>query len=177
MVNGMVWSRTLTPPPGSAVSNKMAKDMAQTEMSTVPTRLGVLEHGYQALSQGFEAHRSEVRSSFLGVQQALERMSGEIARRAQPTNWTGIIASIACTVAVFSAIFGLAEWRVANATNPLKEINISQQEQIKSLYQLTSDMRIRIAVIESENNRVKIEQDARIRARVDIDTRARESAK
>lgn len=81
----------------------------------IPTRVGVLEHGVQELKAGLESHRGESREGFRTIDAAISRLAGDIAKKAQPTNWFAILAAGAATVSIVGGIFALAEWRITTA--------------------------------------------------------------
>lgn len=89
--------------------------MAATEHARIPERVGILEHGLQKLETGLESHRGESREGFAKVFSAIERLAGDVAKRAHPTNWFAIIAAGAAAVSILGGIFALAEWRITSA--------------------------------------------------------------
>lgn len=152
-----------------------ARSMATSEQHALPTRVSVLEHGVQELKTGLDGHRGETRAAFSALQQSLERLGNDIASRGNPTNWYGLISSAAATVMIVGAIFGLAEWRVANASTPLYEALKESRATDRRTTEQIVELRVKQAVMEAQSRRVEQEQDARIRSRVESETRAREA--
>jgi hypothetical protein len=104
----------------------------------------VLEHGIQALKADLNGNR---------------------------TNWYGLLSAAAAALVIVGSIFGLAEWRVSNAQAPLVEAAREARKAIQHSTDMLVEIRIKQGVMEAENNRVKVEQEARIRARVDAEQR------
>lgn len=152
----------------------MAARMATTDQGTLPTRVSVLEHGVQELRTGLDGHRNETRAGFQSLQATLERVGTEVANRARPTNWSGIIGAVASTIMIVGAIFGLAEWRVSNAVAPINEFRIERGVILRAMAEELVQLRIKLAVLEVGERRVRVEEEARIGARVNAEQRARE---
>lgn len=98
----------------------------------------------------------------------------DVGKAGRPTNWYGLISAAAATVVIVGAIFGLAEWRVANASTPLYEAARETRANLQKAQEQLIELRIKQAVSAAENERIKIEQEARIRSRVDAEQRATE---
>lgn len=144
------------------------------ENSTLPVRVSVLEHGVQELKSGLDGHRGETRIAFSSLQNTLERMSADIASRAQPTNWFGFIGAIGATVATLAMVLGLAEWRVTAAVAPIDAFRVERGVVLRQMAGEIQDLKVSMAVLQAEHARVKIEQEARIRSRVEAEARAQE---
>lgn len=138
----------------------------------IPIRLTVVEHNVAELKTGLDGHRNESRQGFGALQASLDRLSSDVAKRATPTNWYGFIGAAAATVMIIGSIFALAEWRVGSANAPLYEANQRQLREMAKLTDQLVELRIKQAVITAEGERVRIEQEARIRSRVESELRA-----
>ena len=114
--------------------------------SDIPTRVGVLEHGVQELKAGLDSARSESRDGFGKLESALGRLVGDVAKKAHPINWFGIMGSAAAAVAIMSGVFGLAEWRISNAQGPvLEQLRRTQKVEDKNQETVT-ELKIMLAV-------------------------------
>lgn len=155
----------------------MAARMATSDQGTLPTRVSVLEHGVQELRTGLDGHRNETRAGFQSMQATLERVIQEVANRAHPTNWIGIISAAAATVGIVAAVFSLSEWRVGTATAPLYELVRASARHVEKQDELIVNLRVMQAVQAAEAERVKVEQAARIKARVEAENTPHPAAK
>jgi hypothetical protein len=151
----------------------MVKRMASSE-TTLPIRVSVLEHTVGEVKSGLDSHRGETRTAFNNLQSALERLGADIARRASPTNWYAVIGATASGIGIVAAVFALAEWRVTNANAPLYEAVRDGRAAISRSGDDIVKLRIQQGIMQAEHERVKIEQEARIRSRVDAEQRATE---
>lgn len=145
----------------------MAADRMTTSESTLPTRVSVLEHSVGEVKAGLDSHRGETRAAFSNLQNALERLGADIAKRANPTNWYAVIGAAASTIGIVASIFALAEWRVSNASTPLYEAMRESRGALHRAGDDIVDLRIKQGIMQAENERVKVEQEARIRTRVE----------
>lgn len=170
MVNFAVSS----PYPDATGFRIMARHMAGSESTTLPTRVSVLEHAVGEVKTGLDSHRGETRASFgetraafNNLQSALERLGSDIAKRANPTNWYAVIGAAASTIGIVASIFALAEWRVSNANAPLYEAVRDGRAALSRNGDDIVKLRIQQGIMQAENERVKVEQEARIRTRVE----------
>lgn len=151
----------------------MARSMGSQD-TALPTRVSVLEHGVTELKAGLDSHRGETRAAFSSLQSTLERVLSDVAKRANPTNWYAIISSAAGATVILAAIFGLAEWRMTNGTQPLVEAVRDSRTALSRAGDDIVALRIQQGIMQAEHERVKIEQAARIHARVEAEQRAAE---
>lgn len=160
--------------------------MPQSDAS-LPTRVSVLEHGVQELKTGLDSHRGETRVAFSALQTAMqasqnvvqtsmEQLSRDIQSRGQPTNWNNVVQTVAGTIMIIGAIFGLNEWRINAALAPVTEARISRGVQLKEITEEINEMKVRAASRAAANDeilrRIRMEEDAHIRERIGRDAKA-----
>lgn len=135
--------------------------------TNLPTRVSVLEHGVQELKTGLDGARTESRQGFVAVQAALDRLSSDVAARAQPTNWGGLVSAAAAAVVIFSSIFGLAEWRVAQSTNPIITALAANQAWMRNMAEQIVELRVNEAALRTKMLELDYAQQTRTRARIE----------
>lgn len=137
--------------------------------STLPTRVSVLEHGVSELKAGLDSHRGETRAAFNSLQMSLDRLGDDVSSRAQPTNWYGLLSAIAATVVIIGGIFALAEWRVTAALAPINEVRLERGVVLRDLQSQIFELRNKTTILDTASERIRIEENARITARVNAE--------